>query len=346
MLGRLARGVRGLLAEVAIVAVVVLEHAMDGQSFDRLLRMAGTTRNRRQLLHGLVASVTATLALRLGVVTAPAQVVTGDSGETCSQDSDCLEAEPDPCTGAVCDAGSCAYTNVMCIPGYVCCGNGQCCPEGEAAASPEVTSGNATSADESEDQGPAAEMDTTTPVSTPATMTCDPYARLAPVPAFTLTSTDIAEGEPLPMPQMSGIFRAGGEDLSPGLAWSDFPAETRSFVVTMFDLDAPTPSGFWHWAVVDIPANVTKLPTGAGAADDANLPPGAFQLPNDARLAQYIGAAPPTGDPPHRYAIVVTAVDVDSLGVDPNATPALLSVTLSGHTLARAMILPIAAPAG
>jgi Raf kinase inhibitor-like YbhB/YbcL family protein len=184
---------------------------------------------------------------------------------------------------------------------------------------------------------------TATPAASDA---CDPSARLAPVPTFTLTSTDVAEGEQLPTPQMSGMFGAGGEDRSPQLAWSDFPAETRSFVVTMLDLDAPTPSGFWHWAVVDIPANVTKLPTGAGAADDANLPPGAFQLPNDARLAQYIGAAPPAGDPPHRYAIVVTAVDVDSLGVDQNATPALLYAALSGHTLARAMIVPVAAPAG
>src|SRR5215216_5056608 len=191
--------------------------------------------------------------------------------------------------------------------------------------------------------GRSVSAQTATPAASDA---CDPFARLAPVPAFTLTSTDVAEGEQLPTPQMSGMFGAGGEDRSPQLAWSDFPAETRSFVVTMLDPDAPTPSGFWHWAVVDIPANVTRLPTGAGAADDANLPPGAFQLPNDARLAQYIGAAPPTGDPPHRYAIVVTAVDVDSLGVDQNATPALLYFTLSGHTLARAMIVPVAAPAG
>src|SRR5215207_1734445 len=327
--------------------MVVLEHAMDGQSFDRLLRMAGMTRNRRQLLQGLLASVTATLALRLGVVTTPAQVVTEDSGETCSQDSDCQEAEADPCTGAFCDAGSCSYTSVACIPGYICCGNGECCPEGEAAASPASTPTDATNDEASEDQGPTGVTDPGMAVSPQEeTTACDPFARLAPVPGFTLTSTDVADGEPLPMPQMSGIFRAGGEDLSPALAWSDFPDETRSFVVTMFDLDAPTPSGFWHWAVVDIPANVTKLPTGAGAADDANLPPGAFQLPNDARLAQYIGAAPPAGDPPHRYAIVVTAVDVDSLGVDQNATPALLYAALSGHTLARAMIVPVAAPAG
>ena len=149
-----------------------------------------------------------------------------------------------------------------------------------------------------------------TPVAAAMTA-CDPYAHLAQVPTFTVTSTDVREGEQMPSAQMSGKFGAGGEDQSPQLAWSGFPPETRSFVVTMYDPDAPTPSGFWHWAMADIPADVTELPTGAGAPDGAQLPAGAFQLPNDARLAQYIGAAPPAGDPPHRYFIVVTALDVD-----------------------------------
>ena len=184
---------------------------------------------------------------------------------------------------------------------------------------------------------------TATPAASEA---CDPYARLAPVPAFTLTSTDVAQGEQLPSPQMSGMFGAGGEDRSPQLAWSDFPEATRSFVVTMFDPDAPLPSGFWHWAVVDIPASVTELPAGAGAAGGSTLPPGSFQLPNDARLAQFIGAAPPPGDPRHRYYIVVTAVDVDSLDLDKEATPALLYATLSDHTLARALLVPSAATTG
>jgi Raf kinase inhibitor-like YbhB/YbcL family protein len=191
--------------------------------------------------------------------------------------------------------------------------------------------------------GRSVSAQTATPAASEA---CDPYGRLAPVPAFTLTSPDVAQGEQLPTPQMSGMFGAGGEDRSPQLAWSDFPEETRSFVVIMFDPDAPLPSGFWHWAVVDIPASITELPAGAGAAGGATLPAGSFQLPNDARLAQYIGAAPPPSDPPHRYYIAVTAVDVDSLDLDKEATPALLYATLSGHTLARALLVPIATTAG
>src|SRR5215217_6724933 len=188
---------------------------------------------------------------------------------------------------------------------------------------------------------------TATQTATPAAANeaCDPYARLAPVPSFSLTSTDVAQGELLPTPQMSGMFGAGGEDRSPQLAWSGFPEETRSFAVTMFDPDARLPSGFWHWAVVDIPGDVTELPAGAGSAGGENLPAGAYQLPNDARLAQYVGAAPPPGDPPHRYYIVITAVDVDTLGVDNEATPALLYATLGGHTLARASLVPVATPA-
>lgn len=190
-----------------------------------------------------------------------------------------------------------------------------------------------------------AAAETATPAANAA---WDPYARLAPLPAFTLTSTDVSQGQQMPKPQLSGLFGAGGEDISPQLAWSGFPEGSKSFIVTMFDPDAPTPSGFWHWAVADIPASVTELPTGAGSPDGANLPAGAIHIPNDARLTQYVGAAPPPGDPPHRYFIVVTAVDVDSvrsLNVSGESTPALLFGSLGGHMLGRAIIVPLSAPA-
>jgi len=119
----------------------------------------------------------------------------------------------------------------------------------------------------------------------------DPFAGLPVVPGFTVTSTDVADGEPLPAAQMSGIFQVpGGKDLSPQLSWSGGPAETKSYTVTMYDPDAPSGSGFWHWAVADIPASVSELPTGAGDGNE-HLPTGAFHVPNDARLARFVGGA-------------------------------------------------------
>jgi Raf kinase inhibitor-like YbhB/YbcL family protein len=102
----------------------------------------------------------------------------------------------------------------------------------------------------------------------------------------------------MPIAQRDGIFGSGGRVTSPELTWSGFPNETQSFIVTMYDPDAPTPSGFWHWAVINLPASVTSLAAGAGDADKT-LPEGSTHLPNDAGLRRYIGAGPPPGDPPH-----------------------------------------------
>jgi Raf kinase inhibitor-like YbhB/YbcL family protein len=167
-----------------------------------------------------------------------------------------------------------------------------------------------------------------------------PYDPIATVPAFEVTSTDAADGERLADPQVSGIFGAGGQDISPQLSWSGFPDGTKSFVVTVYDPTAPTASGFWHWAVADIPVTTTSLPTGAGDDDGSALPAGAFQLPNDASLARYLGAAPPAGSGRHDYFIAVHAVDVETLGIPQSASPAFLGFNLSSHTLARAVIAP------
>jgi Raf kinase inhibitor-like YbhB/YbcL family protein len=119
------------------------------------------------------------------------------------------------------------------------------------------------------------------------------------------------------------------------------PDGAKSFVVTMYDADAPTPSGFWHWAVIDLPGDTTELPNGAGVPDSTALPAGSVQLPNDASLAQYIGAAPPAG-PAHRYFIGVFALDVDHLDVPKTATPALMSFMTLGHIRGYGLIVPLA----
>jgi Raf kinase inhibitor-like YbhB/YbcL family protein len=170
--------------------------------------------------------------------------------------------------------------------------------------------------------------------------TRSPYDEIAHVPTFTVTSTDVYDGEKLTPAQVSGIFGAGGTDTSPQLSWSGFPAETKSFAITMYDPAAPTGSGFWHWAVVDVPANVTSLESGAGDDDGTGLPAGAIQLKNDAGLARFLGAAPPAGHGKHPYVIGVHALDVESLGLGADVTPAILGFTMAGHTLARAVITP------
>jgi Raf kinase inhibitor-like YbhB/YbcL family protein len=155
-----------------------------------------------------------------------------------------------------------------------------------------------------------------------------------------VTSTTVTDGKPLPVAQLSGIAGIpGGEDRSPQLSWHGAPAGTRSYAITVYDPDAPTASGFWHWAVADIPASVTSLPSGAGDDEGSGLPEGAVQLANDAGSRRYIGAAPPPGHGPHHYYIAVHAVDVESLGVTPDARPAFLGFNLFSHTLARAVIV-------
>jgi Raf kinase inhibitor-like YbhB/YbcL family protein len=164
----------------------------------------------------------------------------------------------------------------------------------------------------------------------------NPYDHLPKLPSFTVTSETFNDGEAWANDQVSGIMGAGGQDVSPQLSWSGFPEETRSFAVTVYDPDAPTGSGFWHWAVANLPATVTDLPAGAG--DGSELPGSAMTLTNDAGVKRFIGAAPPAGHGVHRYFVVVHAVGAEKLDLPEDATPAYLGFNLFQQAIARAII--------
>ncbi len=161
------------------------------------------------------------------------------------------------------------------------------------------------------------------------------------VASIDLTSTDVTDGATLSSSQVANIMGYDGSNQSPQLSWSGAPAETKSFAVTVHDPDAPTGSGFWHWLAVDIPADVSSLPSGAGAADSTALPQGVVQIRNDAGTWGYVGSAPPPGDVPHRYVHTLHALDVEHLDVDRDSSPAAVGFNLRFHALARGQIVPI-----
>lgn len=171
-------------------------------------------------------------------------------------------------------------------------------------------------------------------------MVNDPNWKLPTVASFPLTSPEFRPGDQLPLWARSGV--AGAEDRSPTLSWSGAPAQTRSFVVTMYDPDAPTGSGYWHWAVYNLPASLTALPADAGNPDAHLLPEGTITLPNEARAERYQGAAPPAGHGEHRYFFTVTALDVESVDIPAGSTPAVLGFMMREHVIGRAQLMGVA----
>lgn len=156
---------------------------------------------------------------------------------------------------------------------------------------------------------------------------------------FSLWSPDIKKGHRIADQQVAGIFGCKGGDISPALAWKGAPAKTKSFALTVYDPDAPTGSGFWHWVVFNIPAGTTSIPKDAGDISKNLMPAGAIQSRTDFGVPGYHGPCPPPG-PAHHYKITIFAVDIPAIeGADANTSAAVIGFNLHFHTLAKAQIV-------
>lgn len=156
--------------------------------------------------------------------------------------------------------------------------------------------------------------------------------------AFELTSPDVNEKAPIAERHLFAGFGCTGGNVSPALAWKDAPAGTQSFAVTVYDPDAPTGSGWWHWVVFNLPASTTGLPAGAGDTAKPTLPAGAVQSRTDFGAPGYGGPCPPQGDKPHRYVFTVYALKADKLPLGPDASGAMVGFNLNANALAKASL--------
>ena len=153
---------------------------------------------------------------------------------------------------------------------------------------------------------------------------------------FTLSSPTVKPGSMLTDAQVFKGFGCEGKNISPALKWSGAPAGTKSYAVTVYDPDAPTGSGWWHWVVYNIPASATELPEGAGGADGKGLPAGAVQGRTDFGAAGFGGACPPAGDKPHRYIFTVYALKTDKIEAPADASAALVGFMINANKLGKA----------
>lgn len=154
--------------------------------------------------------------------------------------------------------------------------------------------------------------------------------------AFKLTSPDIKPNATMDKKFEANVFGCNGENKSPALKWSGAPKGTKSFAVTVYDPDAPTGSGWWHWSVIDIPADTTELKPDAGDASGSNLPSGARHVRIDYGTAAWGGACPPPGDKPHRYVFTVHALKTQKLDIPQDATAALAGFMINANSLGKA----------
>ena len=154
--------------------------------------------------------------------------------------------------------------------------------------------------------------------------------------ALSLTSPDIEPGGKIAAEQLGNCNGGHGGNLSPALVWSDVPKNTRSFALTLYDPDAPTGSGLWHWVVIDIPSDAASLAKGAGDPKSAVAPKQALQPKSDI-MPGYMGPCPPPGGE-HHYVFTLYALDADKVDADANTSPALIGFFLHYHSLAKATL--------
>jgi Raf kinase inhibitor-like YbhB/YbcL family protein len=155
---------------------------------------------------------------------------------------------------------------------------------------------------------------------------------------FTVTSPTVSEGAVIGEKHLFAGFGCTGANRSPALTWSDAPADTKSFAVTVYDPDAPTGSGWWHWVVFNIPAGTTELKEGAGDSKGILLPAGSVQSVTDFGQPGFGGPCPPAGDKPHRYIFTVHALKLEKLPLEPNASGAMVGFFLGQNTIAKASV--------
>ena len=154
---------------------------------------------------------------------------------------------------------------------------------------------------------------------------------------LTLKSKELA-GQ-LSLTQVYNGFGCKGENISPALSWEHAPKGSKSFALTLYDPDAPTGSGWWHWVVFNIPASTTSLPAGAGDMAANKMPAGAVQSMTSYGAAGFGGACPPVGDRAHQYIFTLYALDVEALDLDASATPALVGYMLNAHAIEKASLI-------
>ena len=155
---------------------------------------------------------------------------------------------------------------------------------------------------------------------------------------FRISSTAFQPNGTIQPEQVFDGWGCAGRNVSPALQWSGAPAGTKSYAVTVYDPDAPTGSGFWHWQIFNIPAGVTELAAGAGDPTRGLAPAGSVQGRNDYGPIGYGGPCPPPGDKPHRYVFTLFALKVPKLDLDATASAAVIGFNLNANVLEKASV--------